>query len=260
MGVSPLARKNKNESSGLEQAGNFHPARLRPVDVQQVEFRVSRKGYNETEVDEFLDRVTEELVALNEENKRLKESAGLAGIGIGQTPEEAQDLIRAAREEADAIVAAARATAAGVGAVASGDPMAAVYPFLTKEREFLSALGEMVRTHMEGIKTDARALQEAAKASTPAPPPAPEAPPSAPAPAAIEAEAAAASSAWAATAEAEAPVAEPAPTPEPDAKVEPAPEPAAPAGDVASIPHTEVDTPKKADEEPSLRDLFWGDE
>ena len=243
-----MARKNKNEQSGLEQAGSFQPSRLRPIDVQQVEFRVSRKGYNETEVDEFLDRITEELVALTEENKHLKEG-GAPVLGLSDTPEEAQEIIRQARVEADAILAAARATAATTG---GGDPVAAVYPFLTKEREFLSALGEMVRAHMEGIKSDARALQAAASAQPPAPaPPAPAAAPAdtAPADTAPAGDAAVEGSAWAATAAAP-------PEPEP----EPAPEPEA-APEVASIPPSDVDTPKKKEgEEPSLRDLFWGDE
>jgi DivIVA domain-containing protein len=255
-----VARKKNNEQSGLEEAGSFQPARLRPIDVQQVEFRVSRKGYNETEVDAFLDRVTEELNTLAEENKRLREGGLVAGLGAPEASAEAQVIIRDARAEAAAILAAA-AGGAGTG---GGDPLGAVYPFLTKERDFLSRLGEMVREHMEGIKTDARVLQEAGKAAAAAASTQVEAPPAA----------------------VELPAAEPAPAAEPEAvlgdEVEPAPsedeptlasvweETAAPAGatagpaaaeEVASIPPSEVDTPKKeTGEEPSLRDLFWGDE
>lgn len=265
-----LARKKKNETTGLEQGAGFQTARLRPADVQQIEFRVSRKGYNETEVDEFLDRVTEELVALAEENKTLREGGVVPGMGAAEATAEAQAIVRNARAEADAILAAARAGSGEGG----DDPLATVYPFLTKEREFLGALGEMVRAHMETIKSDARALQEAARSAPPAAPPAapsaaPEAPapqaPAAPAPEAPAAQAPetaapsepSAGSLWEATAA-------PAPAPAtPAAPVVPpaAPEPAAaPEPEVAAIPHSDVDTPTDPEEEPSLKDLFWGDE
>ena len=52
--------------------------RLTPVDVQQQQFRRSFRGYDEQEVDDFLDRVTEDVGALLEENGRLKEQAGSA--------------------------------------------------------------------------------------------------------------------------------------------------------------------------------------
>ena len=44
---------------------------LTPVDVQQVQFRLAFRGYNEGDVDAFLDRITEELTARIEERERL---------------------------------------------------------------------------------------------------------------------------------------------------------------------------------------------
>ena len=35
--------------------------RIAPADVQQVEFRLAFRGYNERDVDAFLDRITEGL-------------------------------------------------------------------------------------------------------------------------------------------------------------------------------------------------------
>lgn len=252
-----VARKKKTEDTGLEQGGGYQAARLRAVDVQQVEFRVGFRGYKESEVDEFLDRITEELVALNEENKRLREGGVLPGMGVSEATAEAQEIIRQARAEADAL----RAAAAGGAVAASGggsDALAAVYPFLTKEREFLTALGEMVRAHMDAIKADARALQSAAQpaAQAPAAPAAapaaePEPTPSS-APAAAAAAATGGASIWEATAAPETATGAPDPVPPPPAE-----------GDVASIPPSDVDTPGRTqgeEEEPSLRDLFWGDE
>ena len=43
---------------------------LTPVDVQQVQFRLAFRGYNEGDVDAFLDRITEELTARIEERER----------------------------------------------------------------------------------------------------------------------------------------------------------------------------------------------
>lgn len=47
--------------------------RLTPLDIQQVEFRRKTRGYDEREVDEFLDRAEEEL-------------AHLSGLGVRGVP------------------------------------------------------------------------------------------------------------------------------------------------------------------------------
>src|SRR5205814_8771263 len=66
---SDMARK---KDEGGAEAG----ARLSPVDVQQVQFRRALRGYEEQEVDDFLDRVTEELTRLLDERRALTERAG----------------------------------------------------------------------------------------------------------------------------------------------------------------------------------------
>jgi DivIVA domain-containing protein len=136
-------------------------ARLTPVDVQQVQFRLAFRGYNERDVDAFLDRVTEDLTARIEERDRLVRQLEAGGGGVG-----AMD-IAAARAEADAIVARAReegqeilrramaeaaAARAGAAPATSADPRAALAPFLAKEKEFLARIGSMVQGHAEDIR------------------------------------------------------------------------------------------------------------
>ena len=54
-------------------------ATITPLDIQQKEFRVSRfGGYRMRDVDEFLDRLTEVVTGLTEENARLRRQAGAA--------------------------------------------------------------------------------------------------------------------------------------------------------------------------------------
>jgi DivIVA domain-containing protein len=45
---------------------------LRPQDIVQKEFREAFRGYNQADVDLFLDQVTQEITRLNEENERLR--------------------------------------------------------------------------------------------------------------------------------------------------------------------------------------------
>lgn len=45
---------------------------ITPQAIQDIEFSKSRKGYDEREVDEFLDRITLDLERILEENNRLK--------------------------------------------------------------------------------------------------------------------------------------------------------------------------------------------
>ena len=51
---------------------------LTPQEIQDREFREAFRGYNQADVDLFLDQVTEEYTHLFEENQRLK--ARIAGI------------------------------------------------------------------------------------------------------------------------------------------------------------------------------------
>ena len=47
-------------------------ARITPEEVQQVEFRLAFRGYNERDVDAFLDRITEGLSSYLEELERFR--------------------------------------------------------------------------------------------------------------------------------------------------------------------------------------------
>lgn len=121
-----MRRKKEHE----EQARSSGDGRLTPSEIQQVEFRLAFRGYNERDVDAFLDRITEELSSYLDEIDRLRS-------GAGASPPQ---------------VAAASASAGGSAAVGGMDARAAMAPFLTHEREFLQSLGGLVQGHAEEIK------------------------------------------------------------------------------------------------------------
>jgi DivIVA domain-containing protein len=152
-------RKKEAEQQATTGAG-----RLTPADVQQVEFRLAFRGYNERDVDAFLDRVTEDLAAYIEENERLRSDAGVpSGMSIvdnGSAGNEAESIVAHAREEAAAIIRRAEQQAATIRAGSGGDARGAVAPFLNNEREFLQNLGSLVQTHAEEIKEMVLALRE----------------------------------------------------------------------------------------------------
>jgi cell division initiation protein len=60
-----------------------------PLDIQRKEFRRVFRGYDEQEVDEFLDRVAVELERLSRENEELRARGRLAdkpgGLGVPET-------------------------------------------------------------------------------------------------------------------------------------------------------------------------------
>ena len=241
--------RRKKDAGPDAPAGN--DGRISPVDVQQVEFRLAFRGYNERDVDAFLDKITEDLSAYIEENQRLRGGAP-AEAPDGSTADaarlEAEQILSNARAEAEQIVRRAREQAAAVASATganAGDARAAVTPFLNTEREFLQSLGSLVQTHAEDIKRMVLALRATRAQAPPAPmPDAPrqEAPPAPPASAAS-------------AEEIRSRLGEPSPPPvvrdEPDPLVvESATEPAfstegAPAGERG---------------ERSLRELFWGED
>jgi DivIVA domain-containing protein len=104
------------------------PKRLTPVDVQQKEFRLAVRGYNEREVDKFLDEVTEEMARLYAENTRLRAEVESRG---GSTP-------------APSSVAAAPAPEASTPA--------ALHAFVAREQEFLKQLAGLIQEHARAVK------------------------------------------------------------------------------------------------------------
>jgi DivIVA domain-containing protein len=158
-----MRRKDKHE----EPAPASGTARITPADIQQVEFRLAFRGYNERDVDAFLDRITEDLSAYLEENQRLQTTPGVVRVPDPGASDEAEAVLAEAREEAAAIIRRAEDEAAAIraagGAGGGGDARSAVAPFLNKEREFLQGLGGLVQAHAEEIKAMVMAIRARAE-------------------------------------------------------------------------------------------------
>jgi DivIVA domain-containing protein len=158
-----MRRKKGTDQDAPAVAG----ARITPEDVQQVEFRLAFRGYNERDVDAFLDRITEDLSAY------IADGQGPGRVstgGAGAAGAQAEQILARARAEADEILRRAREDAANIRARAasgapSGDTRAAMAPFLNSEREFLQNLGSLVQTHAEEIKQMVVALRARADAA-----------------------------------------------------------------------------------------------
>lgn len=151
-----MARKKKQstEDAGFGGAeGTGQRQRLNPVDIQQRVFRLAFRGYNERDVDEFLDHVTEDLAALHEENKRLREqlAGGAVSADLGEARDQAEAIVREAREHAARLIedAGGQPAAAGAGGGLSGS-------FLLRERDFLQRLAQSVQDHARWLKEEAQ--------------------------------------------------------------------------------------------------------
>jgi cell division initiation protein len=253
--------KDGTTSSGF---GGQTGRRLTPADVQRKEFRVSFRGYNERDVDEFLDEVTEELQRFESELMQLRSERAAFDPASFDLDAETRRMLEDARARADAIVQEAEARAAGIPTASGAETRAVVAPYLNREREFLQSLGTLVQQHANTIKTmveEARRRTEAPlPAATDAPPTA-ATPPERPAAVVEDAPAplVAPSSADAmASSRARDDVAEHRAEPEPPGE----------AGDVvvlsAEEPVTTRAEPREVDREPegarSLRELFWGED
>ncbi|HEY6677351.1 MAG TPA: DivIVA domain-containing protein [Actinomycetota bacterium] len=166
-------RKKKRDT---QEAGFTTPAtrpRLTPIDVQQKEFRLAFRGYNERDVDEFLDLVTEELAAYTEENRRLQDRAdsnveSVGGPDVTWASREAEGILERARADAASTVAEAEERAAAILAAAGAgpaDPRGVIAPYLNREREFLQSLGQLVQQHADSVRRMVRSAKE--QAATP---------------------------------------------------------------------------------------------
>jgi DivIVA domain-containing protein len=246
-------RKKKSEQQDSAPGG-----RVTPAEVQQIEFRLAFRGYNERDVDAFLDKVTEDLAWYLEEIERLGSAPapaaagagmGAAAMGVAEAEAEAAAILERARGEADEIVRAAERRAAAASASAGappGDARAAVAPFLNAEREFLQQLGGLVQGHAEEIKQMVLALR--ARADLP------------PGPDAVENGAGGRSqpSTVPADAASAAEIRERLGEPEPEAEAKPEPERVI---DLATEPaYSSEAAPAGEGRERSLRELFWGDD
>ena len=198
---------------------------LTPRDIQEKVFKTQAglRGYNEREVDEFLDRITEDFARLHAENQRLR-AALAAGPAAVPTP-----------------AAGAPVAPDGTGEITS--------EFVAREREFLKNLAMLIQSHAEAVKQDigkARgasvptvAPEPAAQAPAPPPPPPSPAPIPEPAAVAVGAEGAALTVPG---------VAQELPMPMPGG----APEPA--------MAHAETSSSQEPPDEQTIRELFWGED
>jgi cell division initiation protein len=289
-------RKRKPGTDDMEEGATSASAssatkggRLTPLDIQQVEFRRSFKGYDEREVDEFLDRLTEDFAAALDEAQRLRDRAegGLGAVVAGggdrraAAERTAEEIVRKAREDAERIVreaeqrAASASPRASAGSASPGE-RAGIASFIAREREFLTSLATLVQGHAEAVKgmaADARSPGPRQGASprddssgTVAGPPTGDA----------ATEAASPSASPPASGAAASPGARPAPGPDPKAstgatsaggarRATPSDSTPTPPGEGhVTIPDprpagvTKGD-PKLAEGDPALRELFWGD-
>lgn len=162
-------RKRKRESGNDERSAVQRP-RITPTDIQQKEFRLAFRGYSERDVDEFLDRLTEDLAAYVEESRRLRERASVGGTSADadNTSRQAEAVLAKAREEAARIVREAEERAAVVGVGATGiDTRGIIAPYLSRERDFLQSLGQLVQGHAETIRGMVQAHRERTEPSVP---------------------------------------------------------------------------------------------
>ena len=168
-----MAKKRKEQGSGSPPV-SAERRKITPVDIQQKEFRLAVRGYNERDVDQFLDELTEEFALLHAENKRLREEFELKGTvrldAAGAADAEA--VLRRAREEASRILSKAeaqaemlRASAAHAGGAPAGTPSASPR-FFGQEREFLQSLAALIQGHAQTVKEEIRRSREAAEAAS----------------------------------------------------------------------------------------------
>jgi DivIVA domain-containing protein len=86
-------------------------ARITPEEVQQVEFRLAFRGYNERDVDAFLDRITEGLSSYLEELERLRLVGGQPLQAVAGSTGDAAAVEARARAEASSVPDVARSAA-----------------------------------------------------------------------------------------------------------------------------------------------------
>ncbi|MDP9301891.1 MAG: DivIVA domain-containing protein [Actinomycetota bacterium] len=233
---------------------------ITPLDIQQKEFRVSRfGGYRMRDVDEFLDKLTEVFSGLTEENARLRRQAGAPPVvgspDLDDVARQADEIIQRARDEATRIdtEARARASLSTAPALASESDRAAVKAFLVQERAFLESLAGLVQGHAETVKGMARSVRRPASTASTASTKGSDAP-----------------------APSTEPVGEPSPPPadvadsEPDegsivevkdaAATQSLPAAEEPGELAQTRPTTNRRANDRGDGDPSLRELFWGEE
>jgi cell division initiation protein len=159
----------ETEDAAPATSGEDPKSRLTPLDVQQREFRVSFRGYNEREVDEFLDLVTEELQRYERELMRVRSERVAIDSSSFDLDAEAQRILTEAKTRAESILRDAEARASGIHTASAAEPRAVVAPYLNREREFLERLGSLVQEHAQAIKTMVEEARRRTESSAPNP-------------------------------------------------------------------------------------------
>lgn len=134
---------------------------LTPEDVRTREFRNSFRGYNEPEVDAFLDEVEGELTRLLRDNAELRERASAAAAAgalapaaplsapMGETEEMLRRTLLIAQRTADETVAQAKAEADRIVADAQGHT-----------RRLVSQAQQQADAHMGDLDNRRKALEQ----------------------------------------------------------------------------------------------------
>ncbi|NPV26622.1 MAG: DivIVA domain-containing protein [Firmicutes bacterium] len=157
---------------------------LTPVDILNQEFRKSLRGYNEDEVDAFLEKVGRDYERLYRENLDLKEQLQQKDNQLQQyrqleetlqntlvlAQKSSDDLKRNAEKEADLILREARAKAEEMVAQAGKkmEKLLQEYEALQRQlqvyktqlRSFLKAQLELVDAQPESVRLELAAAQE----------------------------------------------------------------------------------------------------
>jgi DivIVA domain-containing protein len=153
-------KKQPSEAESSFSRTPSAPRAITPAEIQQKEFGVSRLGgYKMRDVDEFLDELTDSVGTLVAENERLRRGGGpvVGAPDLDEVARQADEIIQRARDEAARIVAeAGGGSPSSLGARVSSQERTAVAAFLQQEREFLQGLGTLVQGHAEVVKRMAR--------------------------------------------------------------------------------------------------------
>lgn len=142
---------------------------LTPDDIKAKEFHTSFRGYNEVEVDTFLDEVEAEIARLRAENADLAQrlAAAQAATPVNEGDEMLRRTLLLAQRTADETVAAAQAEAERVLGEAREQAQATLS---AAQSQVLAAVGDLERRkqtleqHIEGLRAFEREYRTRLKA------------------------------------------------------------------------------------------------
>jgi len=159
---------------------------LTPLDIHNKEFRKSFRGYDEEEVDEFLDQVQKDYEKLFKENVELKEALAAKDSNIGQykdleetlkktlviAQQTADDMKQGAAREAEVTIREAKLQAEQIIAAAEEKVKFSLkeYEDIQKQAQFFKVkMRAFLRSQLELIGEDVAGESTAVTGSTGAP-------------------------------------------------------------------------------------------